>query len=108
MLFRSNRLDRNTSGIVLCGKSFPGLQFFSQCVRERSVRKFYRTICVGALREAASIEGHLVKDSAQNRVIVTAGNVLAGEERQSNQPPPLGEHGGGELIETFEHMKLLP
>lgn len=78
-----NRLDRNTSGIVLCGKSFPGLQFFSQCVREHSVRKFYRTICVGALREAASIEGHLVKDSAQNRVIVTAGNVLAGEERQS-------------------------
>lgn len=67
-----NRLDRNTSGIVLCGKSFPGLQFFNQCIRERSVRKFYRTVCAGALREAASIEGYLVKDNAENRVIVTA------------------------------------
>lgn len=67
-----NRLDRNTSGIVLCGKSFPGLRFFNQCIRERSVRKFYRTICAGALREAASIEGYLVKDNGENRVIVTA------------------------------------
>lgn len=67
-----NRLDRNTSGIVLCGKSFPGLRFFNQCIRERSVRKFYRTICTGALREAAAIEGYLVKDNVENRVIVTA------------------------------------
>lgn len=67
-----NRLDRNTSGIVLCGKSLPGLRFFSQCIRERSVRKFYRTICAGSLEEAAGIEGYLVKDSAENRVVVTA------------------------------------
>lgn len=66
-----NRLDRNTSGIVLCGKSLAGLQYLSQCVRERSVRKFYRTICVGALRESAVIHGYLVKDEARNRVTVS-------------------------------------
>lgn len=66
-----NRLDRNTSGIVLCGKSLAGLQYLSKCVRDRSVRKFYRTICVGALREAATVHGYLVKDADRNRVTVS-------------------------------------
>ncbi|HBA46976.1 MAG TPA: RluA family pseudouridine synthase [Lachnospiraceae bacterium] len=75
-----NRLDRNTSGIVLCGKSLAGLQYLSQCVRERSVRKFYRTICVGALRESAVIHGYLVKDEARNRVTVSPAIFSAGEK----------------------------
>lgn len=44
-----NRLDRNTSGLVLCGKSLPGSQALSELIRIRGVRKFYRTICVGRL-----------------------------------------------------------
>lgn len=67
-----NRLDRNTSGIVLCGKSLAGLQYLSRCIRERSVRKFYRTICVGRLEKEAVIRGYLVKDSARNRVTVSS------------------------------------
>lgn len=66
-----NRLDRNTSGIVLCGKSLAGLQFLSGCIRERRIRKYYRTICVGEIGEAASVQGYLVKDPSGNRVAVT-------------------------------------
>lgn len=66
-----NRLDRNTSGIVLGGKSLAGLQYLSGCVRERTVRKYYRAICVGALRKAAAIRGCLVKDSRNNQVSVS-------------------------------------
>ena len=66
-----NRLDRNTSGIVLCGKSLAGSQYLSRCIRERKIRKFYRTICTGALRAGASMEGRLVKDEARNRVTIS-------------------------------------
>lgn len=66
-----NRLDRNTSGIVLCGKSLPGLQFLSKCIKERSVQKFYHTICVGELKEAARVQGYLYKDEKKNRVFVS-------------------------------------
>ncbi|MCI8287619.1 MAG: RluA family pseudouridine synthase [Lachnospiraceae bacterium] len=66
-----NRLDRNTSGIVLCGKSLPGLQYLSSIIRERRIRKFYRTICVGALKKAVTMQGYLVKKSAENRVTVS-------------------------------------
>lgn len=65
-----NRLDRNTSGIVLCGKSLAGLQFLNSCLKERRIRKFYRTICLGEIGEAASVEGYLVKDPSGNRVAV--------------------------------------
>lgn len=75
-----NRLDRNTSGIVLCGKSLGGLQYLSSCVKERRVKKYYRTICVGALREAGVAEGSLVKDTARNHVTVACPPQGQGEE----------------------------
>ena len=65
-----NRLDRNTSGIVLCGKSLAGLQYLSRCIRERRIRKFYRTICVGKLSRPETVHGYLRKDRRKNRVTV--------------------------------------
>ena len=65
-----NRLDRNTSGIVLCGKSLPGQQYLSKCIRERQIRKFYRTICVGMLEKQLKLEGYLYKDHVNNHVTV--------------------------------------
>ena len=63
-----NRLDRNTSGIVLCGKSLKGSQVLSRLIKERSIGKFYRTICVGRLTKAATLDGYLCKDHTTNRV----------------------------------------
>lgn len=65
-----NRLDRNTSGIVLCGKSLAGTQYLSRCIRERTIKKFYRTICAGCLKEPQTIHGYLAKDTEKNRVRV--------------------------------------
>ena len=67
-----NRLDRNTSGIVLCGKSLAGLQYLSSCIKERRIRKFYRTICTGSLEKAAIVRGYLEKDSRRNKVTISA------------------------------------
>jgi len=79
-----NRLDRNTSGIVLCGKSLAGLQYLSECIRNRSVRKFYRTICMGELRETVKAEGYLVKDNSKNRVKITQNPMASDVEPHSN------------------------
>ncbi len=76
-----NRLDRNTSGLVLCGKSLPGSQALSKLIRSRAVRKFYRTICVGRVETAdfgavteiqgyMQITGYLQKDSRTNQVTI--------------------------------------
>lgn len=65
-----NRLDRNTSGIVLCGKSLAGSQALSRIIRERTLQKFYRTICVGELTQDRNLNGYLYKDAKSNRVTV--------------------------------------
>ena len=97
-----NRLDRNTTGIVLCGKSLAGLQYLSQCVRERSVRKFYRTICVGALREAATVHGYLVKEENGNRVTVFP-EPTAGEF--SGCPASASSESSARAIDSFSDFR---
>lgn len=66
-----NRLDRNTSGLVLCGKSLSGTQYLSKMIHDRCIRKFYHTICLGKIEAASLIEGYLSKDPHTNRVTVT-------------------------------------
>ncbi|MBR4085284.1 MAG: RluA family pseudouridine synthase [Lachnospiraceae bacterium] len=68
-----NRLDRNTSGIVLCGISLKGSQILSRLIKERIIGKFYRTICVGHVKEANVLKGSLKKNELTNVVTVDGG-----------------------------------
>lgn len=63
-----NRLDRNTSGLVLCGKSLEGTQHLTQAIRERSIRKFYRLFVKGTLTEEKILTAWLKKDRKSNQV----------------------------------------
>lgn len=65
-----NRLDRNTSGLVIAGKSLPGLQKMSQLLKERTLDKYYFTIVEGVMSQSAVIQGYLSKEEDINRVIV--------------------------------------
>lgn len=65
-----NRLDRNTSGIVLCGKSLAGSQALSRIIKERTLQKFYHTLCVGELKQKEILDGYLHKDNKTNKVTV--------------------------------------
>lgn len=67
----ANRLDRNTSGLILCGKSLAGLQYLSAILKDRSLHKYYRCLVVGKLTDAVTVEGYLVKNSAKNTVSIT-------------------------------------
>ena len=57
-----NRLDRNTSGIVACGKSLAGLQMLSEVFRDRSIHKYYQCIVKGEMKDSRTIDGWLLKD----------------------------------------------
>ena len=63
-----NRLDRNTSGLIICGKSLLGSQQMNQLIKERKVRKFYRTFVKDSVEESAYIKGFLKKDETNNKV----------------------------------------
>ena len=65
-----NRLDRNTSGILLCGVSLAGSQYLSKALKDRTLDKYYLTIVKGALHAPMTIKGYLLKDEKTNRVKV--------------------------------------
>lgn len=65
-----NRLDRNTSGLILCGKTLSGSQALSRILKERTVHKYYWTVCNGILKQAQTIKGFLKKDEKRNRVTI--------------------------------------
>ncbi|MGN0377492.1 MAG: RluA family pseudouridine synthase, partial [Suilimivivens sp.] len=67
-----NRLDRNTSGLVICAKTLAGSQHLNQLIRERRVRKFYRLFVKGSIEREESIEGYLKKDELTNKVSISS------------------------------------
>ncbi len=65
-----NRLDRNTSGLLIAGKSLPGLQGMAEILKDRSLGKFYLCIVKGRLEGKKRIEGYLSKDEDINKVTI--------------------------------------
>ena len=68
-----NRLDRNTSGLIVAGKSLAGLQQMGELFKERTLKKYYLCIVKGRITEPAHISGYLVKDEKTNRVSFSEG-----------------------------------
>ena len=65
-----NRLDRNTSGLVLASKSPHGARYLSDVLRDRSVKKYYLAVCMADCRLSGTYKAYLSKDEASNKVTV--------------------------------------
>lgn len=64
----SNRLDRNTCGLVLCGKSLYGLNILNKTIKDRNVKKLYRAYVFGEISESKDLNDYLIKDTSTNLV----------------------------------------
>lgn len=67
----ANRLDRNTSGLLLCGKTMKGLQELAYALKERTVKKYYICLVEGIITDSMHIDGYLSKDEKTNMVKIT-------------------------------------
>ena len=66
-----NRLDRNTSGLIVAGKSLAGLQQMGELFKKRTLKKYYLCIVKGMITEPAHIKGYLTKDEKTNKVYLS-------------------------------------
>lgn len=66
-----NRLDRNTSGLIVAGKSVKGLQWMNEIFRERKLKKYYLCIVKGKIDKSSRIDGYLVKNENHNTVSIS-------------------------------------
>ncbi|MCR5415799.1 MAG: RluA family pseudouridine synthase [Pseudobutyrivibrio sp.] len=66
-----NRLDRNTSGIVLFAKNLKTAQSLGEALKKRTCKKLYHAIVLGKIQDECTIDGYLYKDQATNKVTIT-------------------------------------
>ena len=67
-----NRIDRNTSGIVIAAKTAMALRVMNQKIKDRELDKRYLAIVEGCpKRKEGSLKGYLFKDAKKNKVFVT-------------------------------------
>lgn len=76
----ANRLDRNTSGLVLIGKTAGMLHQLNQWIQKRELEKFYVTIVEGRLTGESAISDALVRDEKSNRTRIAAEAGAEGKE----------------------------
>lgn len=65
-----NRLDRNTSGMIVCGKTLAGSQLMCRLIQSKEVSKYYYCIVSGQVNLNERLTGFLYKDTKQNKVII--------------------------------------
>lgn len=82
-----NRLDRNTSGIVICGKTLSGLQKMNRLLKTRELEKYYVCVIKGRLKEPVSLMGYLKKDSVSNKAVLTDKKAEGASEIITNIKP---------------------
>lgn len=66
----ANRLDRNTTGLVLFGKTASGLRCLNELIRTDRLEKYYLTAVHGIISEEMTLTGSMTKDEASNKVTI--------------------------------------
>ena len=67
-----NRIDRNTSGIVIAAKTAAALRILNQKLKDREIEKYYLCIVHGKMPKAEdTLEAFLEKNESQNRVYIS-------------------------------------
>ena len=60
-----NRLDRNTSGVVIFGKNFESLRQLNEIIREGKVKKYYMALVKGRIKDGL-YRGYILKNEETN------------------------------------------
>jgi 23S rRNA pseudouridine955/2504/2580 synthase len=67
-----NRLDRNTTGLVVFGKNPQAVRDFNRMIAsEDAVRKYYLTLALGEIDKELTLDGGILKDEDSNRVVIS-------------------------------------
>ncbi|XVG95778.1 RluA family pseudouridine synthase [Eubacteriales bacterium KG127] len=91
----ANRLDRNTSGLVIFGKTGKVLRSLNKAFRERNVEKKYLAVCQGALRKEIELKGYMTKQDINSVISVKVHDKWSDESKDVHtkiKPVTVGEY----------------
>lgn len=94
-----NRLDRNTSGLLIGAKNYESLKAINQAIKDRKVDKYYKCIVRGGVDREIELRDFLDKDESINKVMVSE-NSGDGSKEIVTIIRPLRLKGGYSLLEV--------
>lgn len=69
-----NRLDRNTSGVVLVGKNAEALRQANEAVKDKNIKKIYLAIVSGSVKGTGRLENLYCKNKDANKASIGIGD----------------------------------
>lgn len=79
-----NRLDRNTTGLVIFGKDSESLQVLNRMIRDKSrISKIYLTIAAGEIKDTIHLSDKMEKDEENNRIRVLPSDSETGKTMET-------------------------
>ncbi len=85
-----NRLDRNTSGIIIGAKNYQSLKGINEAIKYSHIRRFYKTIVKGYVKEDFQAKAYLSKDEDKNKVEITK-EATEGSKKNNNKYKHIGK-----------------
>ena len=82
-----NRLDKNTSGLVIAAKNYDALKQTNKAIRERSIKKYYMAKVHGIINKDIELKDYLVKDEYKNMVRIVKEKEENAKEVVTNAHP---------------------
>ena len=104
----ANRLDRNTSGLVVFGKNTDSLRRLNEIFKNRDIEKSYLTICQGEIKAPLDLHGYMEKIEASGKFrtcISETSNQKSKAIHTKVNPLKCGEYKGVKY--TLTEVKLM-
>ncbi|WP_130807549.1 RluA family pseudouridine synthase [Senegalia massiliensis] len=83
----SNRLDRNTSGIIIGTKNYNALKNINKAIRNRNIDKYYKALVYGKVEKEMLLENYIIKNSRNNMVQITDKNTSNSKKIETRIKP---------------------
>ncbi|MDY2791058.1 MAG: RluA family pseudouridine synthase [Lachnospiraceae bacterium] len=64
----ANRLDRNTTGLMIGGITLRGSQVMAKALKDRTIGKYYYAYVLGTVKESCHLRGYIKKSEEKNEV----------------------------------------
>lgn len=101
-----NRLDRNTSGLLLFAKTYRGAREMTSALKERSAKKYYLAAVPGTVTEPGHLKARIKKEDSTNRVAVLPEDAADGDFIETAYEPVAHAGSRGEEV-TLLKIDLL-
>jgi 23S rRNA pseudouridine955/2504/2580 synthase len=95
-----NRIDRNTSGLVLAAKNAKALRVACEKMRDREIRKFYICVVEGHLAKKKDEISNYIKKNKKNNKVRVFNNNVEDSKYAVTKYQVLSENNGNSLIKV--------